>query len=136
MYELIKNGTDDYTLKYKDKEFNFHSDISIMRDMQSISKRARVKMVTDLARQGVSLKDFTIEKKENGKTYYDSSNKAELEKAYIEEETGIVFNEVIEKTFGMDLLKLLQDIGITEAKEIEKFSTDLVQALTGTTPSK
>ena len=63
MYEIIKNGTDDYTLKYKDKELNFKSDISIMKDMQSISKRARVKMVTDLAKQGVSLKDFTIEKK-------------------------------------------------------------------------
>lgn len=136
MYEIIKNGTDDYTLKYKDKELNFKSDISIMKDMQSISKRARVKMVTDLAKQGVSLKDFTIEKKENGKTYYDSSNKAELEKAYIEEETANVFNEVIEKKFNMDLLTLIQDIGLTDSKDIEKFSTDLVQALTGTTPSK
>lgn len=136
MYEIIKNGTDDYTLKYKDKELNFKSDISIMKDMQSISKRARVKMVTDLAKQGVSLKDFTIEKKENGKTYYDSSNKTELEKAYIEEETANVFNEVIEKKFNMDLLTLIQDIGLTDSKDVEKFSTDLVQALTGTTPSK
>lgn len=136
MYEIIKNGTDDYTLKYKDKELNFKSDISIMKDMQSISKRARVKMVTDLAKQGVSLKDFTIEKKENGKTYYDSSNKTELEKAYIEEETANVFNEVIEKKFNMDLLTLIQDIGLTDSNDVEKFSTDLVQALTGTTPSK
>ena len=136
MYEIIKNGTDNYILKYKDKELNFKSDISIMKDMQSISKRARVKMVTDLAKQGVSLKDFTIEKKENGKTYYDSSNKTELEKAYIEEETANVFNEVIEKKFNMDLLTLIQDIGLTDSKDVEKFSTDLVQALTGTTPSK
>lgn len=136
MYEIIKNGTDDYSLKYKDKELKFHTDLSIMKEMQSISKRARVKMVTDLAKQGVSLKDFTIEKKENGKTYYDNSNKAELEKAYIEEETANVFNEVIEKKFNMDLLTLIQDIGLTDSKDVEKFSTDLVQALTGTTPSK
>ena len=135
MYEIIKNGTDDYTLKYKDKELNFHTDISIMRDMQSISKRARVKMVTDLAKQGVSLKDFTIEKKENGKTYYDNSNKAELEKAYIDEETTIVFNEIIEKQFGMDLLSLLQDIGLENEKDITKFSEELMGALIGKTPS-
>ena len=65
MYEIIKNGTDDYTLKYKDKKFDFHTDLSIMKELQSISKRARVKMVTDLAKEGVSLKDFTIEKKQN-----------------------------------------------------------------------
>lgn len=136
MYEIIKNGTDDYTLKYKDKELKFHTDLSIMKDMQSISKRARVKMITDLAKQGVSLKDFTIEKKENGKTYYDSSNKNELEKAYIEEETTIVFNEIIEKQFKMDLIELIQDIGLTEEKEIEDFSKNLVQALIGQTPSE
>lgn len=136
MYEIIKNGTDDYTLKYKDKELKFHTDLSIMKDMQSISKRARVKMITDLAKQGVSLKDFTIEKKENGKTYYDSSNKNELEKAYIEEETTIVFNEIIEKQFKMDLIGLIQDIGLTEEKEIEDFSKNLVQALIGQTPSE
>lgn len=135
MYEIIKNGTDDYTLKYKDKELNFHTDISIMRDMQSISKRARVKMVTDLSKQGVSLKDFTIEKKENGKTYFDNSNKAELEKAYIDEETTIVFNEIIEKQFGMDLLGLLQDIGLENEKDITKFSEELMTALIGKTPS-
>lgn len=135
MYEIIKNGTDDYTLKYKDKEINFHTDISIMRDMQSISKRARVKMVTDLSKQGVSLKDFTIEKKENGKTYFDNSNKAELEKAYIDEETTIVFNEIIEKQFGMDLLTLLQDIGLESEKDITKFSEELMTALIGKTPS-
>ena len=136
MYEIIKNGTDDYTLKYKDKELKFHTDLFIMKDMQSISKRARVKMITDLAKQGVSLKDFTIEKKENGKTYYDSSNKNELEKAYIEEETTIVFNEIIEKQFKMDLIGLIQDIGLTEEKEIEDFSKNLVQALIGQTPSE
>lgn len=135
MYEIIKNGTDNYSLKYKDKELKFHADLSIMKEMQSISKRARIKMVTDLAKQGVSLKDFTIEKKENGKTYYDNSNKTELEKAYIDDETATVFNEIIEKQFGMDLMTLLQDIGLQEEKEVEKFSMELMQALIGKTPS-
>ena len=135
MYEIIKNGTDDYLLKYKDKEIPFHTDLNIIKDMQSIVKRARVKMITDLAKEGVSLKNFTIEKKENGKTYYDNSNKEELEKTYINDETSIVFNEIIKRQFGMDLLELLQDIGLENEKEIEKFSTSITQALTGKTPS-
>ncbi len=132
-YEIIKNGTDDYTLKYKDKEFNFKTELKIMAKMQSANKNARVKMVMELAKKGISMKDLTIEKKENGKTYYDNSNKAELEKAYIDDETANVFSEICEEKFGMDLTTLILDIDLDE-KEMEEFSIDLVQALTGKTP--
>ena len=59
----------------------------------------------------------------------------QLEKAYIDDETATVFNEIIEKQFGMDLMTLLQDIGLQEEKEVEKFSMELMQALIGKTPS-
>lgn len=133
-YEIIKNGTDDYTLKYKDKEFNFKTELKIMAKMQSANKVARTKMVMDLSKQGLSLKDLVIEKKENGKKYLDNTNKAELEKAYIDDETANVFSEICEEKFGMDLTTLILDIGLEE-KEMEKFATELVQALTGKTPS-
>lgn len=136
MYEIIKNGTDDYTLKYKDKELKFHSDLSIIKDMQSIAKRARLKMIKELSKEGISLKEFVIEKKENGKTYLDNSNKAELERTYINEETAIVFNEIIQKQFKMDLMELITDIGLETEEEVEKFSTELSSALIGKTPSK
>lgn len=134
-YEIIKNGTDDYTLKYKDKEFNFKTDLRIMSKMQGANKTARTKMVMDLTKQGISMKDLTIEKKENGKTYLDNSNKAELEKAYMDEETANVFSEICEEKFGMDLTTLIMDIDLDE-NEMEKFATELVQALTGKTPSR
>ena len=134
-YEIIKNGTDDYTLKYKDKEFNFSTDLKIMSKMQSANKTARTKLVMDLTKQGISMKDLTITKKENGKTYLDNSNKTELEKAYIDEETANVFSEICEEKFGMDLTTLVMDIDLDEA-EMEKFATELVQALTGKTPSR
>ena len=35
----------------------------------------------------------------------------------------------------MDLMTLLQDIGLQEEKEVEKFSMELMQALIGKTPS-
>lgn len=132
-YEIIKNGTDDYTLKYKDKEFNFKTEIKIMSKMQGANKVARTKMVMDLAKQGISIKDLTIEKKENGKTYLDNSNKVEIEKAYIDDETANVFSEICEEKFGMDLTSLVLDIELSE-KEMEDFSMELVQALTGKTP--
>ena len=132
-YEIIKNGTDDYTLKYKDKSFNFSTDLRIMSKMQSANKTARTKLVMDLTKQGISMKDLTITKKENGKTYLDNSNKVELEKAYIDEETANVFSEICEEKFGMDLTTLIMDIDLDET-EMEKFATELVQALTGKTP--
>lgn len=134
-YEIIKNGTDDYTLKYKDKEFNFKTDLKIMSKMQGANKIARTKMVMDLTKQGISLKDLVITKKENGKTYLDNSNKAELEKAYIDDETANVFSEICESQFGMDLTTLILDIDLNE-NEMEQFSLELVQALTGKTPSR
>lgn len=134
-YEIIKNGTDNYTLKYKDKEFNFKTDLKIMSKMQGANKTARTKMVMDLTKQGISLKDLVITKKENGKTYLDNSNKAELEKAYIDDETANVFSEICESQFGMDLTTLILDIDLNE-EEIEQFSLELVQALTGKTPSR
>lgn len=132
-YEIIKNGTDDYTLKYKDKEFNFKTELKLMAKMQSANKNARTKMIMDLSKQGISIKDLTIEKKENGKTYLDNSNKSEIERAYIEDETANVFSEICQEKFGMDLTTLILDIDLDE-KEIEQFSVELVQALTGKTP--
>lgn len=132
-YEIIKNGTDDYTLKYKDKEFNFKTELKLMAKMQSANKNARTKMLMDLSKQGMSINDLTIEKKENGKTYSDNSNKAEMERAYIENETANVFSEICQEKFGMDLTTLILDIDLDE-KEVEQFSVELVQALTGKTP--
>ena len=77
-YEFIKNGVDDYTLKYKDKEINFNSNVNIQKDLQDVPERARKKMILDLAKEGISIKDLSKEIKENGKTYYDNSNKDEL----------------------------------------------------------
>ena len=135
MYEIIKNGVDDYSLKYKDKEFKFHADINLKKKMQGVYKTAKIKMLMDLASEGMSLKQFTIEEKKNGKTYSDNTNKAELEQAYIDNEMAEVFNQICIDNFGMDLSDLIMDIGL-EDKQIEDFSKDLAMALNGNFPSK
>lgn len=134
MYEITRRGVDDYILKYKDKEFNFHADLNMKKKMQGVYKTAKVKMLMDLASEGLSLKQFTIEEKKDGKTYSDNTNKSELEQAYIDNEMAEVFNQICIERFGMDLSDLIIDIGL-EDKEIEEFSKDLAMALNGNFPS-
>lgn len=130
-YEFIKNGIDDYTLKYKDKEINFKSNVDVVNRLQNSIANARLKMIKDLAKEGISLKDLTIEKKENGKTYYDNTNKDELEKAYTQQEQSKVFMEIIKELFGMDITELFLDIGLATEEESEQFSEEFGQILVG-----
>ncbi len=134
-YEIKRNKTDDYVLKYKDKEFSFKTDINLMSKMQKTIKNSRIKMITELAQQGLSVKDLVIEKKSNGKTLLDNSNKVELEQAYLNEETANVFNDICKEKFNMDLTSLISDIELETEEEIEKFSEELTRALTGKNPS-
>lgn len=130
-YEFIKNGVDDYTLKYKDKEINFKSNVNIVNNLQDSISKARMNMIKDLAKEGMTVKDLIIEKKENGKTYYDNTNKEELEKAYLEKEQSKVFIEIIEKVFGTSVEELFIDIGITTIEESENFAEELGKILVG-----
>lgn len=135
-YEFIKNGTDDYSLKYKDKEIKFNSNVNIVKKMQEVNRLARLKMVKDLAKENMTIKDLTKEIKQDGKTYYDNSSKEELEKAYIDELSSEVFLEIVEEMLGMELTTLLTEIGLTDEKEISDFSTQLGSIIVGQFPSK
>jgi hypothetical protein len=130
-YEFIKNGVDDYTLKYKDKEINFKSNVNIVNSLQDSISKARMNMIKDLAKEGLSIKDLIIERKENGKTYYDNTNKEELEKAYLEKEQSKVFIEIIEKLFGMSVEDLFVDMELTSVEESTQFSEELGKILVG-----
>ena len=130
-YEFIKNGVDDYTLKYKDKEINFKSNVNIVNNLQDSISKARMNMIKDLAKEGMTIKDLVVEKKENGKTYYDNTNKEELEKAYLEKEQSKVFIEIIEKLFGMSVEDLFVDMELTNVEESTQFSEELGKILVG-----
>ena len=126
---------DIVSLKYKDKEFSFKVNIKLISEMQSLIMEARKKMLMDFAKTGQSIKDLTIEKRENGKTYYDNTNKAELERIYQEELTIEFFNNKCLEYFNMDLATLMQDIGLETEDEGAKFSNDLITYMSGNTPS-
>lgn len=135
-YQIIKNGTDDYTLKYKDKEFNYKSDIELMSKLQSAPKLARIEMLKDLAKEGISLKDFTIESRKEGKTYFDNTNKNELENTYIQNKMLEIIDNTCKEKFNLSFTELLLDIDLTEQQEQEKFSSELGSSLMGKFPSK
>lgn len=134
-YEFIKNGIDDYTLKYKDKEINFKSNVDVVNRLQDTVATGRMKMIKDLAKEGLSLKDLTIETKKDGKTYYDNTNKVELENTYIQQEQGRVFMEIVKEVLGMDITELFLDIEL-DTEETEEFAREFGEILTGRFQSK
>ena len=133
-YEFIKVDEDTTKLKYKDKEFIFKSNVKIISEMQSLVMQSRMKMIQDLSKNGQSIKELTIETKKNGKTYYDNSNKEELEKMYQEQITLDYFNNKCIEIFNMDLASLMLDIGLETEQEGSKFSNEFLQHLSGNIP--
>ena len=133
-YELIKTSKDNYTLKYKEQEYKFKTDVELVKDMQGINKKARINMIKDLSKDGISLKTLTIEEHKDGKTYVDNSNKAELEEVYLGEAMSEFLDDLCNRLFGKTYTDLILDMELDE-NEIEKFSLEFLSALTGQTPS-
>lgn len=128
-YEFKGTGIDTVKLVYKDKEFEFKRNVDLSKRLQSINVNARKKMIFDLAKDGKTIKDLTIEIKKNDKTYYDNSNVKALEEIYVAEDTSSLFDELSIKLFNMSLEELFEDIGIETEDEVVKFSEDFSRAL-------
>jgi hypothetical protein len=133
-YKFSINEDDIVSLKYKDKEFTFKANIKLVSEMQGLVMQSRKKMIQEFAKNGQSIKDLTIEIKKDGKTYYDNTNKAELEKIYQEETTLEFFNNKCMEFFGMDIATLMTDIGLETEEEGSKFSNDLIAYMSGNIP--
>ena len=133
-YESIKKGLDDYTLKYTDKEINFCSKVEFIKDLQEVQKNARLKMISDLAKQGMSVQDLIIKKTEGAKTIEDHSNKDYVEQGYIQQEQVKVIDNICKKMFNMDASTLILELGFTEEKEVEDFYTEFGDILAGSLP--
>lgn len=130
-YEIIKNGQDDYTLKYKDKEINFHSDVEAVTELQDVYALAKERMVLELAEKGKTIGELIKVIHKDGKTYYDHSNKDLMIEVYTEKEMSRIFSKSVKKMLGMELVELLNEIGITEKSENEQLSKELGEVLVG-----
>ena len=130
-YEFKKNGVDDYTLKYKDKEINFNSNVGIVNRFQNIVAEAKKEMMFDCIKKGIKPDDLVVKKVENGKTYYDNKMKEELEQIYIQEAQGQVFLDAIKELFGMEAVELFLEIGLETAEETTQFANEIGNILVG-----
>ena len=135
-YEIIKNGMDDYILKYKDKTIQFNSKVEYSVESQDIVKKARMRMIVDLSKQGMSVKSLIREEKKDGKTLIDNSNKDYIEEAYIQEVQEEVFSDILKKMIGYTFEELVVEIGLDNSDDIVKLGEDLGKVLSGSyTPS-
>ena len=134
-FEVIDNDTTKLT--YKDKEFKIKRNINLLKRTQEVYFKARTKMMVDLTKQGITKKDLIIEKKENGKIYYDDTNIREIENNYIEMENLEIYNSIAEDYTGMSWIELIEDIGLEES-EVEEFAFNFAKSLQGKdkTPSE
>lgn len=130
-YEIIKNGIDDYTLKYKDKEIKFKSDVGIVTKLQSVNEIAKQRMVLKLAKENMTPNDLIKKQIIDGKTYYDNSGSDLFLKSCANEVATELFDEAIKKIFKMNLLELITDMELTEQADQEEFSKEMGGILVG-----
>jgi len=133
-YTIKKLGIDDYVLKYREKEIKLRSSVGLAEKMQNAIKVARMKMIKDLVKEGTTIDELTKKVSKDGKTYYDNSNKDELERIYIADENEKVFNECVKEMTGMSLTDLIFDIGLTTEEEAQTFGEKVGGILTGNFP--
>jgi hypothetical protein len=135
-YEFYKIDENTIGFKYKDKDFSFMVNVKLQKELQSLIAESRIKLLKDLSSRGESINDYVIVSKKDGKTYYDNSNKAELEKYYQEKATLEYFDNFCTLNFGMDMTSLMEDIGLTTEEEGSEFAKDISAAITGKIPSR
>ena len=133
-WTIRKEGIDNYFLEYKDKILPFHSNVGMVNELQGAIKKARLRLIKELKDQGMSLSDLTTKKEENGKVIYDSTDRQYIEEVYINEEYQKALEKIIQDSFGMSYLDLLNDIGIETEEESKDFFGEIGQCLVGRTP--
>ena len=131
-YKFEKIDDDITKLSYKDKEFEIKRDVELTSKLQSVYMSARTKMMLEFSKEGITKKDLVIERKANGKTYYDNSNINELEKYYTEMAFLEIYDDISKKATGMIFQELVLDIGLNE-NESEEFGLEFSNALLGNT---
>lgn len=132
-YRFERVDEDTTNLIYKDKTFPIKKDVDLVKRMENVKHQAKLNMMLDLTKMGMTKNDLTIERHEGNKTYYDNTNAVEMEKEYLGVSYALFLNEIMEKYTGLNMEQLFNDIGIdTDEKglaEQEKFMTDFLLAL-------
>ena len=130
-YKFIEVEEDITELQYKDKKFQAKRNIQLVKDYEDIERKAKIEFFKDLNQEGMSIKDLIVEKTEEKKTYQDYSTVDYLQKQYVEGKKLQFFEDFCKKITGMSLEELVNDIGLEDTEEIQKFGYDFSQMMTG-----
>lgn len=133
-YEFTGKG-DTVTLKYKDKTFEFKTNIKIISELQGLTADSRLMMLEDLSKKGISIRDYSVEREENGKKIIDNSNREELEAIYEQKCSELFFDKKCRELFNMGTEELYTDIGLMNEEEGMKFAMDFIMYMSGNFPS-
>lgn len=131
-YEFVFISTDNYELRYTNKDnekkvIPFTRTIEMASKLQGIVASARLKMYQELTKMGMTKEDLVIKtKNSDGTTTYNETNYKEFEKKYIETQSALILNEIIEDCFKMDIVGLFTDMGI----DANSTDTDVLQKVT------
>lgn len=138
-YKFTKIDADTTELSYKDKKFFIKRDIELLQKMESLPQRARLRMSTDLAKEGMTFQDLEVVKKEGSKTTIDKTNAMRLEQMYQDMVANEILSEISQKYTQMSFVELLNDIEINISdlgeEERETFIRCFIGALQDKTPS-
>lgn len=132
-YKFTKVDQDTTELSYKDKKFFIKKDIDLLTKMESLPRRARIKMGADLKKEGMTFSDLEVIKQDGNKTYVDKSTLLETEKMYQDVVANEILSEITQKYTNMSFIDLLNDIEINisdlGAEERETFIKEFLGAL-------
>ena len=136
-YKIERIDDDTTRFSYKDKSFEAKRDIQLIRDIEGVEQKARIKLIADLKEQGMTINDLVVEKKVGNKTYEDRSNVIELEEHYVQIMRLQLYEDYCKKWFNMGLEELMLDIGINddEATQLGFDMAKLIRGIEEETPS-
>lgn len=143
-YNFRYVSTDNYELSYtsvkgEEKTIPFRRTIAMAKKIQGVQATARLKMYQELTEQGITKNDLIIKKVNgDGTITYDETNYRLYEEEYVQIQSALILNEVVETCFNMSISDLLLDMGIDPnttdkdiVKQVELFSKEFTTIIGG-----
>ena len=129
MYKFIRINEDKFQIVGA-KTFTFTRTVDLARRLQSTDIKKTEKLIEYLAERGETIGNtkLRIERKEGNKTYIDESNLEAIKKAYEQEVTIEIIDDIVKAQIGIGFEQLLMELKI-EKDEGEQFGKDFFTAL-------
>lgn len=129
-YKFNKIGTDEYELQIGEEKIPFRYTVNMAKMMSEIEPEARINMIVDLKKKGLTPDDLVITKELNGKIIKDNTYLDSTEEKYKNALATEKTMDIIQDTFDMGIDDLCEKIGITSEDEITQFTIDFLSLKT------